>query len=469
MKMFLYNTLTREKEEFKPIKSGEVLFYQCGPTVYWTQHIGNLRAAILSDFMHRTFIFSGFNVKFVRNYTDVGHLVSDGDTGEDKMEKGAKREGLTPTQIADKYIGIFENDISDLNGLEPTAKPRATEFIQEMITFVQELLNKDFAYTTDLGIYLNISKIKNYTKLSKQNLAENIQGAGSGEIEDPQKRNPIDSALWLFKAGTHKNALQYWPSPFNSPLVENGNGFPGWHIECSAMIKKLLGDTIDIHMGGMEHISVHHTNEIAQSESANGVPLANYWLHNEWLMVNNGKMAKSEGTGYSLAEVKEKGFSPLALRYFFLQAHYRSKQNFTWESMQAAQTGYERLKRSVIDLGSKVGVVDDQFKNEFIKCISDDFNTAQALAIAFDLLKSNLSNENKLATILDFDKVLGLDLNLTEKIKIKIPPEIEKILYERDLARKEKDWGRADELRKELNIQGYEVKDTDKGQEISSL
>ena len=467
--MFLYNTLTREKEEFKPIKSGEVLFYQCGPTVYWTQHIGNLRAAILSDFMHRTFIFSGFNVKFVRNYTDVGHLVSDGDTGEDKMEKGAKREGLTPTQIADKYIGIFENDISDLNGLEPTAKPRATEFIQEMITFVQELLNKDFAYTTDLGIYLNISKIKNYTKLSKQNLAENIQGAGSGEIEDPQKRNPIDSALWLFKAGTHKNALQYWPSPFNSPLVENGNGFPGWHIECSAMIKKLLGDTIDIHMGGMEHISVHHTNEIAQSESANGVPLANYWLHNEWLMVNNGKMAKSEGTGYSLAEVKEKGFSPLALRYFFLQAHYRSKQNFTWESMQAAQTGYERLKRSVIDLGSKVGVVDDQFKNEFIKCISDDFNTAQALAIAFDLLKSNLSNENKLATILDFDKVLGLDLNLTEKIKIKIPPEIEKILYERDLARKEKDWGRADELRKELNIQGYEVKDTDKGQEISSL
>lgn len=413
--MQIYNTLTREKEEFKPIKSGEVLFYQCGPTVYWTQHIGNLRAMVLSDIIRRTFIYSGYNVRFVRNYTDVGHLtgdnLGDADSGEDRMEKGVKREGLSPKEIADKYINIFENDIEELNILPPDHKPRATEYIAEMIDMIQKLIAKDFAYVTPLAVYFDISKIENYTRLSGQKMKENREGAGHADTEDNQKRNPQDFSVWFFRAGKHQNALQFWPSPFSSSLVENGEGFPGWHIECSAMIKKLLGDTIDIHMGGIEHISIHHTNEIAQSESANDKTLANYWLHNEWLLVNNGKMAKSEGTGYSLAEIKEKGFNPLALRYFFLQANYRSKQNFTWEAFQAAATGYERLLNNVKNLGDVIGQISEDHKKEFAEKIENDFNSPQALAMVFAVLKSKISNEDKLATILDFDKILGLKLS----------------------------------------------------------
>jgi cysteinyl-tRNA synthetase len=460
--MQLYNTLTKKKEGFKPINEGAVLFYQCGPTVYWTQHIGNLRAAVLADFIQRTFQYNNYQVKFVRNYTDVGHLVSDGDTGEDKMEKGVKREGLSPTEIASKYIKIYEDDNRDLNTLESTFKPKATEYIQEMQSLVQILLDKGYAYSTPLAIYFDISKAKDYTRLSGQKLEENRDGAGNGLTEDPQKKNQADFAIWFFRAGKHENAIQYWPSPFTSPLVENGIGFPGWHIECSAMSKKLLGDTLDIHMGGIEHIPVHHTNEIAQSESANSVPLANYWLHNEWLMVNNGKMAKSEGTGYSLAEVKEKGFNPLALRYFFLQAHYRSKQNFTWEAMQAAQNGYDNLIKQVSALGNNFGKINTDFKHKFLESVSDDFNTPQALAITFELLKSDISNEDKLATLIDFDKVLGLDLERafiktqTEQV---IPENIQKLLVERKLARDNKDYKKADELRDQITALGFEVKD----------
>jgi cysteinyl-tRNA synthetase len=413
--MQVYNTLTRQKEEFKPIKAGEVLFYQCGPTVYWTQHIGNLRAMVLADIIRRTFEYNGYKVNFARNYTDVGHLtgdnLGDADSGEDRMEKGAKREGLTPDQIANKYIKVFEEDTKELNVLEPTHKPRATEYVKEMQVMVQDLIAKGFAYVTPLAVYFDVTKAKDYTRLSKQNLAANRQGAGHADIEDPEKKHPEDFSLWFFRAGTHANALQFWPSPFISPLVENGNGFPGWAIECSAMAKKLLGETIDVHMGGVEHIPIHHTNEIAQSESANSKTFVNYWLHNEWLLVNNGKMSKSEGTGYSLTEVKEKGFNPLALRYFFLQAHYRSKQNFTWEGMQSAATGYERLLKNVKALGSTVGKVDEKLRTEFIEKINNDFSAPQGLAMVFAVLKSDLSKEDKIATIVDFDKVLGLDLS----------------------------------------------------------
>ena len=462
--MQLYNTLSRKKEEFKPIKEGEVLFYQCGPTVYWTQHIGNLRASTLADFIHRVFLYNDYKVKFARNYTDVGHLVSDGDDGEDKMEKGVKREGLSPTEIANKYIKIFEDDNRDLNNLEATFKPRATEYIKEMQTMVQTLLDKGFAYSTPLAIYFDISKIKDYTKLSGQNLEENRGAAGTGSVEDSEKKNPADFAIWFFRAGTHEKAIQYWPSPFTSPLVENGNGFPGWHIECSAMSKALLGDTLDVHMGGIEHIPVHHTNEIAQSESANGVPLSNYWLHNEWLMVNNGKMAKSEGTAYSLAELKEKGFNPLALRYFFLQAHYRSKQNFTWESLKAAQTGYDRLINNISSLGTVADKINKEFKKKFLEAVSDDFSTPQALAIVHELLKSDISNEDKLATVLDFDKVLGLDIENAIKMSrlnldITVPENIQKLIDERRLARENKDFKKADELRDQITALGFEVKD----------
>jgi len=482
--IYLYNTLTRKKDLFKPIKSGEVLFYQCGPTVYWTQHLGNMRAMVMADLVDRTFKYFGYDVKFVRNYTDVGHLTSDQDFGEDKLEKASKRENISPKEISEKYIKIFENDVNELNTLPPDFKPKATDYIGEIIDMIKILLDKGFAYSTDLAIYFDISKAKDYTKLSKQNLEENISGAGSANIEDSQKKHPADFSVWFFKAGGHKNALQYWKSPFSSRLVENGEGFPGWHIECSAMIRKLLGKTIDLHMGGIEHVSVHHTNEIAQSEAVNGVPLADYWLHNEWLITNNNKMSKSEGTSFSLNEVKEKGFNPLALRFFFLQAHYRSRQNFTWEALEAAQTGYKNLLYQTSSLEDKVGDVDQKFKKEFSEKIADDFNTPQALAVLFEMLKSNIPIANKLATAKDFDDVLGLKLTsyvLKGKYKIKIDDkvvstivfrgteinnEVAKIGEKRYFAREEKNWAKSDELRDKIRELGYEIKDTPTGQEI---
>ncbi|MFA5318694.1 MAG: cysteine--tRNA ligase, partial [Patescibacteria group bacterium] len=306
----IYNTLTKKKEEFKPINENRVGFYHCGPTVYWTQHIGNMRAMVLCDLIARSLEYLGYNVKLVRNFTDVGHLTSDEDEGEDKLEKGARREGKTPEEIARKYITVFENDIRDLNVMEPEVKPRATKHIKEMQAMIKILLEKGFAYKTELAIYFDVSKVKDYTKLSGQVLEKNISDAGSGEVSDKNKKNPTDFALWFFKKGAHKNALQTWSSPW-------GEGFPGWHIECSAMSKKYLGDTFDLHMGGIEHVPVHHTNEIAQSESANGVKFVNYWLHNGHLTVDGSKMSKSEGTAYSIEEIKSKDFNPLALRYFF--------------------------------------------------------------------------------------------------------------------------------------------------------
>ncbi len=462
--LFLYNSLSKNKDIFKPIKEGKVLFYQCGPTVYWTQHIGNMRAMVLSDLINRTLRYIGYDVKFVRNYTDVGHLTSDQDFGEDKMEKASKRENASPKEISEKYIKIFEDDVSDLNTLPPDFKPKATEYVDEIIDMVQVLLDKGFAYTTDLAIYFDISKATDYTKLSKQNIEENISGAGSADVEDPNKKHSADFSVWFFKAGKHKNALQYWKSPFISPLVEDGEGFPGWHIECSAMIRKLLGKTIDIHMGGIEHIPVHHTNEIAQSEAVNGVSLSNYWLHNEWLVTNNSKMAKSEGTSFSLGDIKEKGFNPLALRFFYMQAHYRSRQNFTWEALEAADTGYKRLVNTIQLFDGKIGKINESFKESFLEKIADDFNISQALAVLFEVLKSDISNEDKLATVLDFDKVLGLKLDSIKiEVKTNIPEEVKKLVEEREEARKNKDWAKSDEIRARIATLGYEVKDMKDG------
>lgn len=463
-KIIVYNTLNRKKEEFKPLENpwwGRpiVKFYHCGPTVYWTQHIGNLRGAFCADVVVRTLKYSGYKVKHARNYTDVGHLTSDGDEGEDKMEKGAKREGLKPKKIADKYIDIFEKDVSKLNLLEPDYKPRATRCIKEMIDMVDILLKKGYAYQTNLAIYFDVSKFENYYQLSRQIGEENIAGAGSGEVSDPDKKNYADFAIWLFKVGQHENALQTWRSPFYSPLVKNGEGFPGWHLECSAMIKKYLGDTIDIHMGGIEHIPVHHTNEIAQSEAANGVKFTNYWLHNNHLLVDNKKMAKSEGTSYSLSDIEDRGFEPLVLRYFFLQAHYRAKQNFTWEALQAAQNGLNHLYNQIRDLGKKQGKINKDFKNRFIKKLSDDFNTPEALALISELLKSGLKDRDKLATIKDFDKVLGLNLDKNTSQK-RLPKNVKELIKQREEARKVNNWQKSDELRDKIQQKGYIVEDS---------
>ncbi|MBU1046544.1 cysteine--tRNA ligase [Patescibacteria group bacterium] len=469
MVLKIYNTLGREKQEFKPLKEGLVSFYYCGPTVYSQQHIGNLRGSFCADSVHRSLDYLGYNVNFVSNFTDVGHLVSDEDEGEDKIEKGAKKEGLSPAEITKKYIDIYEKDTQELNILPPTTRCRATDYIQEMIDMIQILMDKGFAYQTDLAIYFDISKAKNYTQLSGQNLEDLQSGSGAGDVADPQKKNNSDFAVWFFKAGKHKNALQSWESPW-------GEGFPGWHIECSAMSKKHLGDAIDIHMGGIEHIPTHHTNEIAQSESANGVKFTNYWIHNEHLGIDGTKMSKSLGNVVYVDDVIKKGFNPLSLRYFFMQAHYRSKQNFTWKALESAQTGYERLLNSLSGLGEKKGNVSEDFMNQFKEKLSDDFGLPQALALISEVLKSDLANEDKLATILDFDKVLGLDLEKNfmslqgakqSSLEIKeLPQDIQDLILERNLAREAQNWSESDRIRDEIEAEGYVVKDTDKGIQV---
>ncbi|OGD68978.1 cysteine--tRNA ligase [Candidatus Campbellbacteria bacterium RIFCSPLOWO2_01_FULL_34_15] len=478
MAINIYNTLSRSKEEFKPLEEKRVGFYQCGPTVYWTQHLGNIRAMVMSDIIVRTFGYLGYEVNFVRNYTDVGHLTSDEDEGEDKLEKGAKRENLTPQQISEKYIKIFEEDVKKLNTLSPTHRPKATETIPEIVSMIQTLVDKGFAYQTDLAIYFDVSKAKDYTKLSGQSLEKNIQGAGSGDVTDTQKKNHSDFALWFFKKGVHENAIQTWKSPW-------GQGFPGWHIECSAMSKKFIGDTVDIHMGGVEHIPVHHTNEIAQSESANDTKFVNYWIHNEHLLVDGGKMSKSQGTSFSVSDIEKKGYRPLSLRYFFLQAHYRSQQNFTWDALRASQTGLINLYGQVTKLDnnttlfkkifSSKGKINIDYKKKFTEKLEDDFNTAQALAVVSDLLKSDLSNKDKLATILDFDRVLGLDLKNSKSMAPKafsdkiIPSDIVMMAEKRKEAKKNKNYTEADRLRNEIEKLGFEIKDTPDGQKIHKI
>jgi len=456
----LFSTLSKKKEVFKSLVPGEVKFYQCGPTVYWTQHIGNMRAMVMADLVLRTLIYLGYDVKFARNYTDVGHLTSDADQGEDKMIKASKREGKTPDEIAQKYIDIFEKDIADLNTLPPTVKPRATEYIPEMIDMVKALLDRGFAYVTPLAVYFDVSKVKNYTKLSGQILENNIDEAGKGTVNDPNKKNQNDFSLWFFKAGAHENALQTWANPFSDK-----EGFPGWHIECSAMIKKLLGETIDIHMGGIEHIPVHHTNEIAQSESANGKPLATYWIHNEHLLVDGKKMAKSEGTSYSLADLREKKINPISLRYLFLNSHYKSKQNFTWDSLLGAETSLRKLSDL---LGEEIGSVNENYTSQFIEFISDDFNIPGALALAWEVAKdASLSSADKTATLLDFDRVLGLGLSIPTKEMI--PSKIKELADLRENARLAKDWALSDKLRAEIEAEGWNTKDTPNGPKLTKM
>ena len=471
MTLKILNTESKKLEEFKSLHKNKVNFYQCGPTLYWTQHIGNLRAVVLSDLINRSLKYLNYEVNFVRNYTDVGHLSGDNDgdadTGIDRMEKASVRENLKPLEIADKYKKEYEIDIQKMNTLFPTHTPEATKYIQEMQEMISELLEKDSAYSTPLAIYFDVSKATHYHRLTNQTLEKNISGAGTGEVKDSDKKNPEDFALWFFKAGKHKSALQTWESPFQSNLVENGQGFPGWHIECSAMGRKLCGNTLDIKMGGIEHKSIHHTNEIAQSESANGEKYVNYWVHNEHLLVDNKKMSKSDGTSYSLSDVEEKGFSALDLRYFFLQAHYRSKQNFTWESLEASQTAREKLVSKLKNF-SDGGEISEEWKDKFIEKIEDDFSIPEALALVWEILKSDLPDKDKKETILNFDEVLGLNLKneiLREKTKIEANEAIYELLKERKLARKNKDWKKSDEIRDKIQSLGFEIKDID-GEQI---
>jgi cysteinyl-tRNA synthetase len=464
--IYLYNTLNRRREVFKPIKPGEVSMYNCGPTVYFNMHIGNLRAYLVVDVLRRMFEYLGYSVEQVMNFTDVGHLTSDADEGEDKMEKAARRDSKDPWEIAQFYINAVRSDFKDMNYLTPKHWVRATDHIKEMIGLIQKMEQNGFTYKTDCAVYFDVTKYPSYTQLQGgQELEDKKVGVRDEVNVDPQKKHPADFALWMKCVGQHECHIMRWDSPW-------GAGFPGWHIECSAMGTKYLGDHFDIHTGGEDHISVHHTNERAQNYGAFKKEVVNVWLHNLFLMVDGGKMGKSRGNMYELQDVKEKGFEPLDLRYFFLGAQYRTRQNFTWEVMKAAQIARKNLSKAVIELNAQAsdqeGIISERYRSQFIEAVADDLNTPKALSVMWALVKDEtLSSADRLATVLDFDRVLGLDLKARLKnIRILTQDEeqkIERLVEARDAARGSKDWTRADDIRGELANMGVEIEDTPDG------
>ncbi|MBU1178494.1 cysteine--tRNA ligase [Patescibacteria group bacterium] len=458
MPLKLYNTLARKKEDFKPLADNQVGLYTCGPTVYDYAHIGNLRTYVFEDVLKRVLLYDDYKVKHVMNITDVGHLTSDADEGEDKMEVGARREKKTAWEIAEFYTKAFKKDIAQLNILPPDIWCKATDHIKEQIKLIETLEKKGFTYETDDGIYFDTAKFENYGALAKLDI-EGLQAGARIEIVKG-KRNPTDFALWKFSPSTSSGEKRQmeWDSPW-------GTGFPGWHIECSAMAMKYLGEQIDIHCGAVDHLNVHHTNEIAQSEAATGQKFVNYWIHGEHLLVNGGKMSKSEDNYTTLQTVIDKGYSPLVFRYLVLTSHYRSKLNFTWESLRAAQNALAKLSKQVAEL-SDTEKPDQEYADKFRTALNDDLNTSQAISVVWDLLRTDRPAGVKKATLLDFDKILGLDLDKIEKRSTKIPAKMEKLLAERKQARADKDWGRADELRNEIEQAGFTVNDTPEGQRV---
>lgn len=464
-KLFLYNTLSRRKEEFKNINDdNEVGLYTCGPTVYNRAHIGNLRTYLFEDFLKRTLLYNGYRVKHVMNITDVGHLTGDRDMGEDKMEKAASKEKKDAYEIAAYYTKLFKKDIHLLNILEPVIWCKATDTIPEQIVLIQKLEKKGYTYQTSDGIYFDTSKLSDYNKLSHLPLDELREGA---RVEkNNEKKNSTDFALWKFSPKNVKRQME-WESPW-------GVGFPGWHIECSAMSLKYLSSELDIHCGGVDHINVHHTNEIAQSESATGKKFFNYWLHGAFLNIKGGKrMAKSDDNFLTLDNsLLNKHLNPLAYRFATLQTHYHKPMEYNDHIFQQAQEGLTSLYSSIAKLGDKRGVINDKFKKEFLEAINDDLNMSRALALVSMILKSSLSNEDKLATILDFDRVLGLSLDkakemIRKKVNINnLKQGIQDLIKKRKTFRESKNWKEADNIRNLLQEKGYFVKDTSDGLEI---
>lgn len=467
--MKLYNTASRKIEEFKPLNPPDVSFYTCGPTVYDYTHIGHLRTYVNNDVLKKTLNYLGYKVKHVMNITDVGHLTGDGDEGEDKMEKGAVQKRTTVWELAKVYTDYFLYSIDALNIKRPDIFSNATAHIQEFIDMIKVLERKGFAYQTDEALYFDVSKFKNYGKLSGQKLEEKITAARKEVHIDTGKRNPADFVLWFKATGRFKDHVMRWPSKW-------GIGFPGWHIECSAMCMKYLGETVDIHAGAIDLIPVHHENEIAQSEAVTGKPFVKYWFHNEFLLIDERKMSKSLENFYTVDDVKKRGIDPMALRLLFLQTHYRQIMNFTWESLAAAETALKKIKNGIAELKEKSGAVlkmeeytdsAKKLKKKFISALEDDLQVPQALAVFWEALKSDIYRTEKLSLLLNFDEALGLDLEKMRLEQTIVPPEILKLADEREIVRKARDFQKSDELRKVITEKGYEIKDTDEGFKIS--
>lgn len=451
----IFNTKSRSVELFKPVGEGEVGLYTCGPTVYDFAHIGNLRTYIFEDVLKRVLLWDGFAVRHVMNVTDVGHLTSDGDEGEDKMEKGAARAGKTVWEVASFYEEQFFKDIADLHILKPDVVARATDEIEAQIALIQQLFNRHAAYATERAIYFDVTAFPDYWKFSGQRLDDKEVGARDEVAVDLDKRHAADFALWLFTVGEHADHIMRWPSPW-------GEGFPGWHIECSAISMKYLGEEFAIHTGGVDHIGTHHPNEIAQSEAATGKGFARYWLHGEFLNIAGDKMSKSKDNFYRLQTIRDHGFEPVDYRYFCLTAHYRSVLDFDWERLQVAATTLRNLKRMVGGWPVEASDVEDQeFYRRFDAAVNDDLDMPTAVSVMWEMVGSELGDEIKRGLMDRFDEVLGLGLK--GYVQPELTEEEQRLLAERDGARLDKNWAEADRLRGELAKTGVEVKDGSEG------
>ena len=460
MDIYFYNTLTKKKELFVPIEKGKVRMYSCGPTVYKNATIGNMRTNLFQDTLRRVLRYNGYELKHAMNITDVGHLVSDGDEGEDKMLKSAREEHKTPLQIAEYYTKLFFNDLERLNIETPEIVCKVTDHIKEMLELVQKIMERGYAYETSTAIYFDVSKLDEYGILSGVNLRE--QKAGARVEVDPEKRNPYDFALWIKAPENH---LMKWDSPW-------GPSYPGWHIECSAMSTKYLGEVFDIHTGGIDLIPTHHENEIAQSKGACGKIPAHYWMHGEYLLINGGKMSKSLGNVYLLDDIINRGYDPLVYRLFNFSCHYRGKLNFTWEGIESASVALDRLRDGYQKHFAGNAEVSDEIindmENRFHQAINDDLNMPLAMSVVWEAVKY-ADKSPKIAKLLEkFDTVLGI--KITEKKKQEtIPEEILELIEQRKKARQEKNWAESDRLRDLISEKGYVVKDTKEGMEVNPL
>lgn len=478
--VYLHNTLSREKEVFTSIRPNSVGMYSCGPTVYDYAHIGNLRTYVFSDILRRTLEYNGYTVKNIINITDVGHLTSDEDAGDDKMMLALEREDLPVTltnmkKIGSIYIRAFKDDLKELNVKTPFAFPRASEHVEGQIAFIKTLEEKGYTYTLDDGVYFDTARFAEYGALggiSKED-AETLSRIGKKEGKHRQQ----DFALWKFSTGTTLSGKELgWESPW-------GVGFPGWHIECSAMSTQYLGKHFDIHTGGIDHIAIHHNNEIAQTEAITGKRFVNYWLHGAFLTIDGKRIGKSEGNAIYLRHLADRGFPPFAFRYWLLTGHYRSEMNFTWEAIEGGYTALVKLHKQFVDLGARNGAINQEYRERFLKAINNDLDTPKAVAILWELMgDESVNKKDKRVTILDMNRVLGIGFiesykqmkNMlageTKKIEVKAAPkDVQELIKEREEAREKKDWEIADTLRKEIAEKGYSVQDTDEGSELTKI
>ena len=462
MKIYFYNTLTKSKEEFKPLKGNEVRMYTCGPTVYKDATIGNMKSYIFMDTLRRTLRYNGYDLKHAMNITDVGHLVSDGDEGEDKMVKAAKEEKKTPLEIAAFYTEKFLNDFDRLNIDRPEIICKATDHIKEMEEFVQKLLDNGYAYETSTAIYFDVSKLDEYGILSGIDLRN--QKAGARVEIDEEKRNPYDFALWIKAPENH---IMKWESPW-------GLCYPGWHIECSTMSNKYLGKTFDIHTGGIDLVPTHHENEIAQSKGCTGEVPAKFWMHCEFLLIDGGKMSKSLGNAYLVQDIIDKGYEALAFKMMCFTSHYRNKLNFTWEALESSQNALNRLRDGYKKHSEGNEDIEDsiiqEYKTKFQEAINDDLNMPVAMSVIWDVVKNPNKSKQLAKLLLDFDKVLGVDIQKEVEAKtLELPEEINALIEKRKEARINKDWALSDQIRDELKEKGYVVKDTKEGMQVEKI